>query len=171
MRDLANKIADKTIREKTLIAIDNLPDYFWTMAGSTTGKYHPSFSLGEGGLFRHTKFAVEIAIELFNISKFDQTEKDCIISALLLHDGMKCGSNGKHTDKLHPIIMKEFLNELWKDWDSVNKDVILNCIASHMGKWDEKGSLPTPSNEIEEFVHKCDYLGSRKLYDRYYNIK
>ena len=43
------------------ILIGLLPDYFFRVAASSTGKYHPAFSLGEGGLLRHTKAAVRIA--------------------------------------------------------------------------------------------------------------
>ena len=44
---------------KTLISL--LPDYFFEVAASSTGKYHPSFALKDGGLVRHTKVAVRIA--------------------------------------------------------------------------------------------------------------
>ena len=46
--------------------IELLPDYFFEVAASSTGKYHPSFSLGDGGLLRHTKALVRIGIELMN---------------------------------------------------------------------------------------------------------
>ena len=81
-------------------AINHLPEYFFTVSASSTNKFHPSFSLGEGGLYRHTKFAVEIAVNLFNIIEFTQDEKDCIVSSLILHDGFKQGRVSKgHTDK------------------------------------------------------------------------
>ena len=48
------------------ILIDLIPDYFFEVAASSTGKYHPKFSLGDGGLLRHTKAAVRIAYELLN---------------------------------------------------------------------------------------------------------
>ena len=44
--------------------IELLPDYFFEIPASSTGKYHPSFALGEGGLVRHTKAAVRIGHEL-----------------------------------------------------------------------------------------------------------
>ena len=150
-------------------AINHLPEYFFSVASSSSGKYHPSFSLGEGGLYRHTKFAVEIAVNLFNIMEFTQDEKDCIVSSLILHDGFKQGRISKgHTDKLHPIICGNELDKLWKNYNNLYKDIIINAIASHMGKFNEKGKLPTPITKIEKFVHTCDYLSSRKLYDEYY---
>ena len=38
--------------------IENADDYFFTVAASTSGKYHPKFDLGNGGLVRHTRFVV-----------------------------------------------------------------------------------------------------------------
>ena len=75
-------IKDKRIRENLVIMINKLPDYFFEVPASSTGKYHPTFSLGKGGLLRHTKAAVRIAVELFNdisINNFNQNEKDLII--------------------------------------------------------------------------------------------
>ena len=40
------------------VLVDLLPDYFFKVAASSTGKYHPAFSLGDGGLLRHTKVAI-----------------------------------------------------------------------------------------------------------------
>ena len=61
-----NYIKDSEIREKAIKAINLLPDYFFEVPASSTGKYHPTFSQGEGGLVRHTKAAVNIANELLN---------------------------------------------------------------------------------------------------------
>ena len=46
--------------------IELLPNYFFEVPASSTGKYHPEFALGDGGLIRHTKVAVRIAYELLN---------------------------------------------------------------------------------------------------------
>jgi len=52
-------IHDENIRNFVVKCFDELcPDYFWTVPCSTSGKYHPQISLGEGGLVRHTKLAV-----------------------------------------------------------------------------------------------------------------
>ena len=71
-----------------------MPDYFFHVAASSTGKYHPKYALGDGGLLRHTKAAVRIAHELLinpSITNFTDDEKDLIIMALTLHDGLKSG--------------------------------------------------------------------------------
>ena len=38
---------------------------FWTMPASTSGKYHPAHSLGQGGLIRHTRAVVLFAVRVF----------------------------------------------------------------------------------------------------------
>ncbi|KOC40970.1 hypothetical protein ADU86_13680, partial [Clostridium botulinum] len=89
-----NSINDPNIKQFTIKALESLPDYFWEVPASSTGKYHPQYALGEGGLVRHTKGAVKIALELFNnhtVQDFTSIQKDIIISALLLHDGCKSG--------------------------------------------------------------------------------
>ena len=55
-----NYINDMRIREGAKILLDGLPEYFYTIPASSTGKYHPDFASGEGGLVRHTKVAVRI---------------------------------------------------------------------------------------------------------------
>ena len=77
-------INDNEIREKAKKIINLLPDYFFEVPASSTGKYHPSFSQGEGGLVRHTKVAATIANELLNNNSiigdaFTPKEKDLII--------------------------------------------------------------------------------------------
>lgn len=151
--------------------INLLPDYFFEIPASSTGKYHPKFSTTNHGLLKHTKVAVRIAYELFNIEdRFTDEDKDLIIMALVLHDGCKLGiSKEEYTKVEHPLIVSKLImehhNELQMDIIEVRK--LCTMIEAHMGKWnkDYKGNeiLPIPRNEIERFVHKCDYLSSRKF--------
>ena len=61
-----NYIKDTSLRKDLRKLISMLPNYFFEVPASSTGKYHPKFALGEGGLIRHTKVAVRIAYELLN---------------------------------------------------------------------------------------------------------
>jgi hypothetical protein len=157
--------------------LNKLPDYFRHIGASTSGKYHPSYTLGEGGLIKHTKAAVGIALQLFRADIYDikEDEKDIVVSALLLHDGLKCGMWEDKTAFNHPILMKDFILKKYNEnhydieFDIINK--ISNCVASHMGKWNTQDGndliLPTPQTQCEKMVHLCDYLASRKclIYD------
>ena len=90
-------IKSEKIKNACQKMIELLPDYFFEVPASSTGKYHPEYALGEGGLLRHTKAAVRIAYELLNDpcigDKYTQDEKDLMIMALILHDGLKSGLN------------------------------------------------------------------------------
>ena len=41
-----NYIKNDRIKNSLVIMLDKLPDYFYHVPASSTGKYHPSFSLG-----------------------------------------------------------------------------------------------------------------------------
>lgn len=167
-------IEDKRIRKFTETAIENLPQYFFEVAASSTGNYHPTYALGVGGLVRHTKAAVRFASHLLTIEQnknsFNETARSCIISAIILHDGWKHGNNGSvFTTHEHPIVCAEWvlsaecLNNII---DDTSRETIAKAISSHMGEWSTSKrssiTLPKPETEIQKFVHMCDYLASRK---------
>ncbi|MBO6145594.1 MAG: hypothetical protein J6O62_02160 [Bacilli bacterium] len=156
--------------------IELLPDYFFEVAASSTGKYHPSFSLGDGGLLRHTKALVRIGIELMNNNslnhKFTDDEKDLLIMSMIMHDGLKHGREySQYTKFEHPIIVCDYIKEN-KDKLSLNEDEIkfmCKVISSHMGEWNTSPYsdvvLPLPKDKYQRFLHMCDFLASRKFLD------
>lgn len=169
-----NYIKNEKYRDNLKIMVDLLPDYFFTVAASSTGKYHPSFSLGEGGLVRHTKLAVRIAHELYQTEsvtgKFTDDEKDLMIFALTLHDGLKHGRvKSEYTIFEHPLIICDYIKENASKLTLTQAEIdfVVNVISSHMGPWttDYKGNevLPAPVNKYQKFVHMCDFLASRKF--------
>lgn len=164
-------IQDEKIRRSCETMIELLPDYFFKEEASSTGKYHPKFACGEGGLVRHVKVAVRIANELFGIYKFDDETKDLIIFALLIHDGLKRGlKESRYTKFNHPILIGNYLKENKDKLALTDEQVerIVKMDASHMGKWNtseyEPGViLPIPKTVEEKFVHMCDFLSSKKF--------
>ena len=95
-------ISSDEIRDVTSALLEQVPDYFWTVPASSSGKYHPEFAQGEGGLYRHTQAAVKFATDLFALTDYPQDKMDYIISALLLHDSQKYGPvNEGHTKFVH----------------------------------------------------------------------
>jgi 23S rRNA maturation-related 3'-5' exoribonuclease YhaM len=167
-----NQIKDTKIKEFTIKALEILPDYFWKIPASVTGKHHPKYALGEGGLSRHVKAAVRIALELFNLNmfKFNDTQKDIIISALFLHDGAKSGiPQTKYTIHDHPLVITKYIREHKEVCDTLDAETlntILGCIESHMGQWTtnkfSKVVLPEPKTSMQKITFLCDYLASRK---------
>ena len=157
-----------------LLAI--LPEYFFKIPASSTGKYHPKYALGEGGLVRHTKVALKIGYDLLNnnslFNSFTDSEKDLLLLSILVHDGLKSGlPEEKYTRFDHPLLICEHLRNN-KDKISLTKkelDFICNAVKTHMGEWttDYNGNevLEKPSTKYQKFVHMCDYLASRKYLD------
>ena len=173
-------IKNKKYVDNLKIMVDLLPNYFFSVPASSTGKYHPEFSLGDVGLVRHTKFAVRIAHELYSdeaiTGKFNDNEKDLMIFALILHDGLKSGLIKEEYTKVdHPILVSNYIKENKDKLTLTDNEIefICNVIESHMGPWnkDYKGNevLPKPVNKYQRFVHMCDFLASRKFLNTKFN--
>jgi len=147
-----------------------LPEYFYRVPASSTGKYHPSYALGEGGLYRHVLASANIAFMLFRITEFTELEQDIIVTSLILHDGWKQGENGSgNTTHTHPLVASTVLKQnIHAETEEEIKilDTICDNVATHMGKWTtskwDSTVLPSPQNKMQKFVHLCDYLASRK---------
>jgi hypothetical protein len=160
-------IINEDIRNWTIKAINSLPTYTFTIAASSTGKYHPNYALGSGGLIRHIKAATGIAYNLFQLYNFTDEQKDIIIVALILHDGLKNGiNNSPFTVHDHPLIICNHLRQQEFFNDITQAEQICEGISSHMGQWatnkKSKVVLPLPETEVQKFIHLCDYLASRK---------
>ncbi len=163
-------------KESAKVLINLLPDYFFEVPASSTGKYHPSFSLGDGGLVRHTKAAVRIAYEMFNdesiTGAYSKNEKDLMMIALMMHDGLKSGlEKSQYTKFEHPLLVCDYIKENKDKTEFNDKEIEFIChvISSHMGPWNTNNYsnvvLPKPESKFQRFVHMCDYLASRKFLD------
>ena len=165
-------ISDKKLRQFVKDYLDKfVPDYFWTAPASSSGKYHPSYALGVGGLVRHTKACVLFAKELLSLEQnalLCAQWHDEIIAALIMHDSFKQGLvTAGHTRFEHPILATQaimlFAKEYYPEMQEKAMEVS-TLVMSHMGQWNRKGDIimPKPQTEAEQFVHMCDYLASRK---------
>jgi hypothetical protein len=169
-------ITDGNLRQLATEIIACADDYFFTIPASSTGKNHPPFSLGEGGLVRHTKcvvYMVECLCESFNI---DEYKKDMLIVAALAHDIKKqgdCRDGLGYTVHEHPLLAARYVCEVYFASDIVILDgvvgIIAEMISTHMGKWGanpkyigNKKPLPFPQTECEKILQAADYLASRK---------
>ena len=145
------------------------PDYFFHIGASSSGKYHPQFSQGEGGLVRHTKAVVMFADELLRMSTYAYLKdeyKDYVIVACLLHDTCKYGI--KEYDKAQYKNHAElaYFNTL-RAWDYHFESekplpfVLGNAIETHMGQW----GANKPFTNVDRCVHMADYMASRSFID------
>ena len=167
-------IKNERIRRSAEILIDLVPDYFFTVPASSTGKYHPSFSQGEGGLLRHTKVATIIGKEVLSLeytnNLYTEDEKDILLLGIMLHDTQKLGNpEERYTRFDHPLLAAEFIEQNKEKTELKEEEIklIKRVISSHMGQWNKSNyssvELPKPSDKYEFFVHMCDYLSSKKF--------
>ncbi len=166
-------LKSERIKNACLAMTKLLPDYFYEVPASSTGKYHPSYSLGDGGLLRHSKAAMRIGYELLQDpsigDKYTNDEKDLMLMALLIHDGLKSGNpKEKYTRFDHPILMADYLMDCEEELGLEVEEIefLGDVIKTHMGVWttDYNGNevLEKPKTKYQNFVHMCDYLASRK---------
>ena len=176
-------IKDSKIREFTeKVLLEIAPDYFWKIPPSSTSKYHPAQTHVDGGLIIHARMAVRMATEMFDFMKesYSDDMKDCIISALILHDMEKNGTNpaNKYTVADHP---KVAVNEIKKRKDICDildenlLTIILDGIMCHMTKWNKdyrskKEVLPLPNKKYQTYIGMCDYIVSRKCIAIDFNV-
>ena len=167
-----NLIVDEDLRMavKTYLQ-DGVADWFYEVGASSTGKFHPVFSQGVGGLVRHTKAVVMFAEELLRMSSYAfmrDEYKDYVIAACLVHDTRKYG-NGSEMDK---TVYKDHAVNAAKAFEAWCLDecgfqpsaFLLNAIRSHMGQWSTDKD-DRPFTNIDRCVHMADYMASRSFID------
>lgn len=177
-RELA-LIRNDIIRTLTRAVLDAAPTCFWLMPASTTGKYHPEHSLGEGGLIRHTKAVVHLTLHLLDMEGIDPATDthDIAIAAAILHDCCKKNDMEKYTAFDHPLRAAGLIEstydsmQLGFDAETAKKyyphaRTLMALVAAHMGRWNTNPrsgkTLPRPATPLQRLLHTADYLASRK---------
>jgi HD superfamily phosphohydrolase YqeK len=148
---------------------ESVPDYFWEIGASSSGKFHPAFSQGKGGLVRHTKAVVMFAEELLRMSTYAfmrDEYKDYVIAACLVHDTAKYGAKeyDKAEYKNHAPAAAVAFDTWCISLDYNCSEFLLNAIASHMGQWSTDRD-DRPFTNIDRCVHMADYMASRPFID------
>lgn len=156
--------------------IGNAEDYFFAVAASSSGKYHPQFSLGAGGLTRHTRCVAYFAMSAGESYNFDQHTTDLLVIAALAHDIKKQGNGASgHTVREHPLYGAQYVLDMQKQFPNLisvdDAEKIASAIRSHMGKWEgtrewvkdtSKELFPMPKDSFEQALQMADYVASRK---------
>ena len=163
-------IKDETLRTMVYgYMADATPDYFWTDGASSSGKYHPQFSQGEGGLVRHTKAVVMFADELLRMSSYAymrEIYKDYVIAACIIHDTAKYGmvDFDKSEYANHAKNAALAFEMYCKEHGYAPSEFLLNAVAAHMGQW-STDKEDRPFTSIDRCVHMADYMASRAFID------
>lgn len=161
-------IYDDDVRDFAEEILTRANDYFFNVPASSSGKYHPLMSLGEGGLIRHTRavayFANEYArSEITFGGDFTERDRDLLVFCAIAHDIKKQGENGStgHTVSEHPYLAAEFVKSINDEKGYLDKEEmtkVYNAIHKHMGPWQN----PKPSTTFERLLYYADYTASRK---------
>lgn len=157
--------------------IKKIPRYFYEVPASSTGKYHPSYALGEGGLYRHTLAVVKFVNYFFSIdcfkNRWDSRGRDIMRIAAMMHDTFKSGSQtdyekNKYTKHEHPLIAAQNILDMLGCGIISDEEIkgIASAIGTHMGQFTTSPRssvvLPEPKDKTQQMLHLADYLASRK---------
>lgn len=166
-------IKDPALRSITKKALEAVPSWFWTAPASSTGKWHPPDSNGEGGCARHT---AKVAWLAYKYAECFGLDSDVMVVAALLHDfdkfgpedAMELGKDRPHY-KRHAEIGADMLLERFEEFCKAagqepvsqlrNKwEAACSLIRSHMGKW----GVCQPYTLEQQLLHIADVTAAHK---------
>lgn len=173
VEEVINSLRTDVMKELAINLANTIPDYWYHVPASSSGKYHPSYALGEGGLARHTFAACEILSYIFDVNYFSDMQKDMMMIAMLMHDTRKSGSQAEYNNNVttkfeHPLLAAEVILNYEKVYPNISEEIedIAKMVACHMNKWNTSDysdvELPVPVSYMERMVALSDYLASRK---------
>jgi hypothetical protein len=141
----------------------SVPDAFWTAPASSSGKYHPIFAQGEGGLVRHTLAVIHIARDLAAAYGIKDDKGMAIITvAAAFHDTYKGGVESTPEWKTvtdHPdLAAQQWLDTLESHW---LQDNIYDAIINHMSMWGSSAVALSMMTDYQACVSTADYIASR----------
>lgn len=155
------QIDDFDIREFVKKTLDTVDPIHRIKPASSTGKYHPKYASGEGGLIRHIKVTVRNVIELIRATPAVESEKDELIAAAILHDMWKYpeGRDHEFTAFDHPALGGQWCKD--HGFETIGR-----LIAAHQGIWTTSRQMPGFENEQprkfdEWLLHYSDLMASR----------
>lgn len=155
-------IEDDEIREATIDAIGRgVPEYFWEVPATSSGRYHNPFARRRHGLWMHVKMvfaAYERMVRSFvKQGEITEHEADAGRAAVLLHDMLKYGhgyEDGDSTVKNHDRLAAHWLQH----HSDVPRETV-RAVKAHNGPWHEG---PVPETPLEQLVHMADMVASTK---------
>lgn len=159
-----NSIKNENLRQFILNCFAKGPQEFFKIPASSSGRFHPEQSNGEGGLINHTKMVCRFANILSRAYDIRQEKTDMIIAACLLHDLHKPAYD--HAIKTWEWIFKnqDELTDNFKIIGPGELSIIADMIKTHMGRWTKYPYSKTLSEftTSEWLVHLADMCATDK---------
>jgi len=180
-----NKIKNPELKILTKQILLDCSDFNCDMGASSSGKYHPEFDLGPGGLIRHTKTtcrSIETIMKMW--PQYDGTNWDIPYISMILHDMCKYTKlNQEHSHQDHPLLMAEKIRSFKPtsqgDWFldykelAENLEKIAQNVETHMSRWDtdrdENKIGEKPKNMENAFCAIADMISSQKYFCAFFN--
>jgi hypothetical protein len=164
-------IYDENIREFTKLVLTQIPAYFFLdCPSSSSGKWHPIDECSFDGCVMHTKRVFTLAYELCRGLGAEE-DRDEILSAAILHDGLKQGKvKTGHTVKNHPGLAADLIKEVQEATQMLSDEsynIIRNCVGFHYGPW----SISPWVKKLSQFspaeltLYISDYTSSKRCVD------
>ena len=167
-------IEDTELRGVTELALENAPEYFWTVPASITGKHHSTEDREEQGTIRHSAKVGWVAWKLFEVFGI---KPELGMSAGLLHDIFKYGRKAKPNMDAYGIhgtaaaawlTKLEFVSANWHekhmteafkaDWE-----LICRCVKTHMGRFGDQAKEFMLSSDLpQKLFHCADVMAASK---------
>ena len=186
-------IENDDLRAFTYFIFSQSHPSMWEIPSSSSGKYHPEWENGEGGLIRHIKAVFALcmtALRRYGYShespgdaNINAEMRDILAFSALLHDWGKNGDPntnwGKHTTKTHgedtaKLIKEELLPKFIKLFPEINnKEELENlvdkscfAIQHHYGVWSKEKIKPDDEKltNAARILQESDYYSSRKIF-------
>ena len=178
-QQLLDKFENEDMRLYCEDMIKTIPNYIFSIASSSTGKYHNVTQCKPHGQIYHVWLYgiimnyildLEYIRKRVLITRFSKI-RDCIRCAVIFHDALKRGIWETHTVHEHPLLAASWIKAQrpWHDISWFHKRFISRLVSIHSGQWRTSAysdiKLPRISNKIEFLFHLGDYLASRKDID------
>ncbi|MEI7436258.1 MAG: hypothetical protein WCL16_05580 [bacterium] len=160
----------------------HVPAYFFEEPASSSGKFHPYYANGRGGLLRHTLSALEEAERIIRVPKEDRLSAercDEVRIAVLLHDILKYGDVNEyeigkragrkmHTHADHGFFAAACFNNFAasRGLDSKRARIISVALSGHMGVFAPRHlDFEVASHDEQDVLYivtRADFLVSQK---------
>ena len=162
-------IKDRKIRDFVKEVFNHIPEHGFTIASSTTGKYHLPDENEYLGNVVHARRVVKWALLMARAHEIlEQPDLDILVAAAIVHDLGKAGFKEKaplHTLSNHASLMMDPIDKAAEivELEPEIRDKIRGCVLYHNGVWTEKKYKKPRSefSDLEWCLHMADYATSK----------
>ena len=150
--------------------VEVIPEGFWTAPASTSGKYHPAFSLGEGGLVRHSAAVLFVAMDLAQLWRIRSGPAlEAVVLSAAVHDTYK-GGIGPDWEYAHDhaeLAAHRLFQMLDASRNIVEQKALataVHAVADHMSLWGPKPTDMRSTDNVGSVIIAADYTTSLKYF-------